>query len=368
MNKFLLNIFAIIIFITTTIYSQKIPFSYNTWDIQGNEHTLIDYLGRHTLYMKGAFAVLKDSTFLNGTIEYDIAFTNDRNFPSVFFRMVDQNNFEQFYVRPAQSGLPDATQYTPVFNGLAAWQLYHGPGHSSTTTLKFNEWNHIKIVVNNSKADIFINDMKEPAIFADELKRKPLEGQVGLTVPGLAGAYLSNFKITKEDAPKLVGKPNKIEAKHKNIIKEWKISNTFLDKKILGKTELTSDDFNKLKWKKLKSEKTGITNLARISKIDSLNNTVFVKLTVESNKDQIKKFMFGYSDQVHFYLNGKLLYSGTNRYRTRDFRYLGTIGLFDEVYLDLEDGENEIIMAITEAFGGWGVLGAFEDPMGITIN
>jgi len=34
--------------------------------------------------------------------------------------------FEHFYIRPHQSGNPDANQYTPVFNGVSAWQLYHG--------------------------------------------------------------------------------------------------------------------------------------------------------------------------------------------------------------------------------------------------
>ena len=32
-------------------------------------------------------------------------------------------------LRPAhQMGNPDAVQYTPVFNDISAWQLYHGPG------------------------------------------------------------------------------------------------------------------------------------------------------------------------------------------------------------------------------------------------
>ena len=31
-------------------------------------------------------------------------------------------------MRPHKSGKPDALQYTPVFNGLSAWQLYYGDG------------------------------------------------------------------------------------------------------------------------------------------------------------------------------------------------------------------------------------------------
>jgi hypothetical protein len=46
---------------------------------------------------------------------------------------------------------------------------------------------------------------------------------------------------------------------------------------------------------------------------------------------------------------------------TRDYRYLGSIGLFDSVVLPLEAGENEIWIAVSEAFGGWGVMARITD-------
>jgi hypothetical protein len=82
----------------------------------------------------------------------------------------------------------------------------------------------------------------------------------------------------------------------------------------------------------------------------------------------IRKIRFGYSDRVRVYLNGNLLYSGDNTYQSRDFRYLGTIGLFDELYLPLEAGENSLNFVIAETFGGWGIMAAFEDPAGLVIE
>ena len=61
------------------------------------------------------------------------------------------------------------------------------------------------------------------------------------------------------------------------------------------------------------------------------------------------------------YLNGKLIYTGNNTYMSRDYRYLGTIGLFDSVLLRLQPGTNELWIAVTEAFGGWGVMGRLSD-------
>ncbi len=77
---------------------------------------------------------------------------------------------------------------------------------------------------------------------------------------------------------------------------------------------------------------------------------------------------YGYSDKASLFLNGEPIAGGDNTYQTRDYRYLGTVGLFDEVYLNLKKGQNEIIFAISEAFGGWAVMAAFENMEGISLT
>ena len=44
-----------------------------------------------------------------------------------------------------------------------------------------------------------------------------------------------------------------------------------------------------------------------------------------------------------------------------DLFHLGAIGLFDELYLSLKPGTNELWFAVSESFGGWGILGMFTD-------
>jgi len=61
------------------------------------------------------------------------------------------------------------------------------------------------------------------------------------------------------------------------------------------------------------------------------------------------------------YLNGTLIYSGENMYQSRDYRYLGTIGLFDNIVLPLQPGDNELWFAVTESFGGWGIKARIND-------
>jgi hypothetical protein len=40
----------------------------------------------------------------------------------------------------------------------------------------------------------------------------------------------------------------------------------------------------------------------------------------------------------------------------------------DALYLPLRAGENELVIAVTEAFGGWGLAGRFEDLEGIVVE
>ena len=68
------------------------------------------------------------------------------------------------------------------------------------------------------------------------------------------------------------------------------------------------------------------------------------------------------------YLNGRLLFAADDSYRSRDYRFLGSIGWWDSLWLQLEDGENELVLAVSETFGGWGVQARFDDLDGIRIG
>ena len=120
-------------------------------------------------------------------------------------------------------------------------------------------------------------------------------------------------------------------------------------------------------WTALESEPTGLANLSRVSVLTREANTVIAKVAVISDRAQTKTLAFGYSDRLRLVFNGRLLYIGNNGFRSRDYRYLGTIGYFDAVTLSLEKGTNELWFAVSESFGGWGVQAAFEDTDGLTF-
>ena len=89
---------------------------------------------------------------------------------------------------------------------------------------------------------------------------------------------------------------------------------------------------------------------------------------IESGKDQVKALSFGFSDYVIVYLNDKALYMGQDAFLSRDYRYLGTIGFFDQPFLPLKKGTNELWFVIAEDFGGWGMKAKLEDMVDVKLR
>jgi hypothetical protein len=54
--------------------------------------------------------------------------------------------------------------------------------------------------------------------------------------------------------------------------------------------------------------------------------------------------------------------------RSRDYRFLGSIGWYDTIYLPLVAGDNELVVAVSEDLGGWGLQARFPDPSGLTLE
>lgn len=344
-----------------------VPFDSPLWKIEAAESRVEEHLGRQSLFLKGGAAVLDGVQLTDGIIEFDVAFGPERGFCGVGWRVQDGGNFEHFYLRPHQSGQPDAMQYTPNFHRLSAWQLYHGEGYGAALDLPFRQWIHVKIVISGSQAEAYV-DSDAPVLFMHELKHEVRPGGVGLVVSNFAPAHLSSFEYQVLEGPPLQGSAPETADAPPGTVAEWSVSSAFDAARLDGRFSLTEDDRNGLSWQTLAAEGSGIANLARVQGTAEGADTTFVRLLVSSDDEQTKPIRFGYSDRVRVYLNGQLLYSGNNTYRSRDFRYLGTIGLFDALPLRLAAGENELLFAVSETFGGWGIQAAFPDRDGIRVK
>lgn len=339
----------------------SVPLDPKTLEIDANEHRFEAYKGKTALYLKNGRAWLKDASFKNGTIEYDIAFGNERNFAGIHFHIQDANNYEEYYLRPHQSGNPDAMQYSPVINGNAAWQLYHGEGYWSPFQFTFDEWMHVKLEIRGNRMQVYINDMENPILHVTDLKLGERSGGLGFG-SFLGSSHYANLTYHNTDDVVFV-KNEKIENRSEipnGVISSYEVSEAFPSIKMEGITALK--DLKIPVGKKMKAEASGILNLSRVSPVSENTNTVLAKFNISSNsRDETKGLEFGYSDKVKVFVNGKLVYAGDNSFRSRDYRYLGSMGLFDAISLNLRKGDNEITFAVTERMGGWGVMARLSD-------
>ncbi len=393
-KKFALLFFLSFAFIAVSIngcaksYIQKpiiapqgevIPFDSDKWSFIGGTKTE-DYLGQKALVLgvkkEGkavgfGLAMLKDTKFTNGIIEYDVHMKETRTFAGLRLRAQKGPNFENFYMRGHHSGDPDANQYMPVYNNIPSWQLYYGESYSAPTKYDFNQWMHIKVVVSGKLADFYIVDMEKPA-FTAELKREEQTGKIGLWGLNLKGqVWFANFAVKAMDNPEIKGTPKPEPVAKSGSILTWDVSNTFDGKSLDGKTILTKKEKHGLVYKKLKSEKSGLTNLAVLQGIKKGKDTVFARVVISSKSDQVKKMNFGFSDKVKIYLNNQILCEASDEFSSRDYRFLGTVGFYDAVFLPLKKGDNEVLFAVSEDVEdrtGWAVKARFEDMKGISIK
>ncbi len=352
--------------ITQQVAAEVIPFSAENWDIKAKAHVIENYQGEDAIYIQDGLAILKDTQFLNGTIEFDVYLTERQGFPGVRFRATDENNMESFFLRTHLSGKPDANQAAAVINGLTGWQLYFGEQYSFSYDYNYAGWTHIRLVVNDDKAQVFLDHSVTPHL-SWVLKHKPKAG--GVAIGGsFAPMHYANFKLDKNQT-QLVDFEAKTKSLVDNIVQQWDISDKFEEAELADLNQLEQLIAERQWSAEVQVEDNSVANISWVrSRYGSAGDTVFARIQVEADQDQVKLFEFGYSDRVVAVLNGVPVYKGSNRWRSRDYRYLGTVGLFDSIYLDLQKGPNTLLFAVSEDFGGWGITGRFVDPSGLKIK
>jgi hypothetical protein len=157
-----------------------------------------------------SYAVLKGSSFHNGTLEVDVAGKpaegageGARGFIGMAFRMKD-GRYEYIYLRPTNGRADDqvrrnhSTQYSshPEFD-FARLRKESPEKYESYADLEPGVWTKYRIVVDGVKARLYVNDAQQPCLIVNDLKMGDGEGAVALWVgPGTDG-YFANLKITR---------------------------------------------------------------------------------------------------------------------------------------------------------------------------
>jgi hypothetical protein len=374
MRRWLLYYLVLLLLLPTTSTAQpaEIRFAGRTWSVAGDEVKVERYLGRDAARLRNGAIVLSDLKFENGIIEFDVATTGHRSFIGVAFRIHDDDSYEDFYIRPHNSGRFDATQYTPVFNRISAWQLY--PEYNAAIEVPSEQWMHVRLEISGPRMRVFLNGGDEPDLVVDDLKCGQRQGAVALksNFPAagqpadLYPTAFANFKLTPAEPGSTYPKR---AATDPRLIGRWAISAAMPS--FGGSVSQIPREALASGWSLVDTEASGLVNLARHRGVPagSRQATVFARVIVKSEREQVKKLNYGFSDRGSIFLNDQILFSGDNTYMSRSQRYLGVVTIDnDAIYLPLRQGENELVFAVSEAFGGWGLIARFEDLDGISVE
>jgi len=178
----------------------------------------VDYQGKHAIKVVEdgtppngeAYAVVKGSTFHDGTIEVEVAgrpasgaVEGARGFIGMAFRVKD-GRFEYIYLRPTNGRADDqvrrnhSTQYSAhpdyPFNRL---RQDSPEKYESYVDLEPGAWTPMRIVVKGTTARLFVHGAAQPALVVNDLKLGDSEGAVALWIgPGTEG-YFTGLSITQ---------------------------------------------------------------------------------------------------------------------------------------------------------------------------
>lgn len=329
--------------------------------------------GEPVLVMRTGAAIRPDVRFEDGTIAFEAMPVGGRTFLGVVFRAGGEE-VEDVYLRLHKPGFPDAVQYTPDLRGRGQWQLWHGPGATAPATWTVGEWVAVRIEVEGERAAVFVGDEAEPRLVVPRLEADAEAGGIGLWAnrPEAADgdppvAYVRNLVVRPGeityDFP-----PAEAEPAPEGVVEAWGVSPAF---------PREGDDVLDLPpaalvgpWRVVRAEPSGLVPLERhVERPEEGIPAVAAGLVITADAPRRVRLDLGYSDDATVFVDGEPVYSGRHGFSTNFPRRQGLVTLDQaSIHLSIEAGETEVVMVVSEVFGGWGVVGRIADREGLEVR
>jgi hypothetical protein len=329
------------------------------WVLPTESTMMAPYFGREALWVRnGQRPYRSDIDFVEGTIEFDVAPMPGAVFVGVTFRRLDRDNYETVFFRPGKNGAWDALQYMPRTLGSSQWQLY--PGFQAVTALPGGEWTHVRIEVVGDRMELFVGGSSEPTLVVAWLRGMRRAGTVGFwarTGGDTWAAAYSNVKVTAREA-----EPTAVFEREwtalPGTISYWEIAGppvSTTGERVLRLPDLSS-------WSHFPADADGVVNVSRMHGQPPGRNTVFLRHRIEVSEAVVLPLDLSYSDEISVFLDGAVLFSGLNSWQSRYPGYLGGLRLgIETVHLGLAPGSHDLVLALTDEAGGWGLTARFPE-------
>ncbi|NVL34673.1 polysaccharide lyase family 7 protein [Pseudomonas syringae pv. actinidiae] len=151
--------------------------------------------------------------FKDGTIEVDVASdlaadapSYARGFVGVAFRIDNASRFESIYLRPTNSQADDQVRrnHTVQYAGYPDFRFDQlrkefPEKYETYADVELGRWIHIKIVVDGSKATLYLDHKEKPAFVVNDLKfGNQQHGGVGVWIESGTIAHFRALRVTHQ--------------------------------------------------------------------------------------------------------------------------------------------------------------------------
>ncbi len=357
------KIIAFLLLSVSTASAQKIDFN-SGWEIKGPGSGVQSYLGRNALRLSTGNAYRRDVRLKDGTIELDVATTGGRSFFYVQFRMEsdgglrrDLSSAPQDRTRrraPVQPGLPGREQLAAL-----PWRRRHGARGHPAKRMAAREDHPRRTACRDlrrrregaaalgtearaaGRGRLHCASELRPAGWSgggDELReRGDPRGRQRLRFSrhgrGARGPLRNRPKMARLRALRHSGRSGARAPAQLPAGKSSRPSPPVFSSSCATSAGPSAESARPC-WRRRSS------NPAR---------------------KRESRFISAISDEVTVFLNGAPLFAADDSYSFDRPRREGLIGLDQAtVYLPLRAGKNELVLAVTDVFGGWGLMGQLE--------
>lgn len=345
-----------------------IPMTPAQWQVEGDVLFRRDPTKQDILVVTKGFAELKNTSFSNGTIEFDTKFVGER-ITGITFRQHD-DAADALYFRPSADCAvsEECIQYMPTAHHVFEWDLYGQ--YQTHAPLSPREWNHIKLVLSGARMNVFVNGARSPTLSVGTLVGGFSDGSIRLHGPA-SYAHLSVAPNVVDGLPAVASSnPAKDDLRY---VRHWFASKPFvmpsrMDAALEENTGIdpvySSMPTESAAWKSIALDPSGLVNLTRWygdAQTGQAITGIWLKTTINADHDQIKHVDIGWTREVWVFVNGKLAFQSKNLYGIKSAskepggRLSLANGSFD---LPLQKGANQVVVAIDDNFAGgqqhWG--------------
>lgn len=341
------------------------------WEFKEGKVTFVEKNGAKAMKIvagnQGA-VLLKDVVFTDGTIEFDFEPTAPMTLmssPSVYFHGDMLNgDVEILYIR-GRPNLPtynDGVQYCPILKGVNMWDMY--PDYQGPALFEADKTNHLKMVISGKQMKVYVNDMRRPTLFIPKLEGNTTTGILAID----GGMTVWNMQVKPNVTENLPAEEGHDLTDHDaQYIRNWALTTPA---NLPDGQEVTITNIPKAEafTGSVSAERQGVINLTRKLGGNTPRRLVWLKAKIKTAEAQKNVLQLGFSDEVWVFLNGSLAYVDKNLYLQPSMRKYpaGRISVQNsKVNLNLKAGENELTIAVSNDFYGWGIIARLENMEGV---